>query len=800
MSRHPSFSSSSTPSSLSPRFDSGIQQSVGRFSGSTESKGTGWEICYNELKFGPFLGQGTYGKVYTGIYREMKVAIKVYNLHSTLPNKQQMEVLKEAGLMARLPKSPYLIGFYGISFDQNYCLVMEYAEGGTLHARLEASGELTLPQQMRWAMQISHGLNQLHSLNILHRDLTSRNILLNNREEAKVGDFGLSIIKSTSASHEKISSAMGTAGTLPWMAPELHNGESNSKKTDVYSLGVVLWEIVSRKMPYAGLMMNQMISMAVQGKRDPLPTSCPEIFRLMITACYHLDAKQRPTAEQVGYQFETALRSLEGRSPSLSSSGNDLKHVRSSIKNLDISKKLEDIYVEGKKDKNLLSYTSTVASQTQSFNPFLEDSSLMTVLPSSQQYQADAKLYDQPSSLIPKKKDESFSDNLFAFTPRSVDLQHVEKVGNLLHLVTEGEQESAENLIFKNPELLLMSGSVTDLSGRTFQKITPFQYALWAMDWHMIKMILRYLPQEMAKQQLTELENKGTEHGKQFSLTLLVDTLGEYLIKYNSSKWEELENHWVKVGKLQRLLPVHIVNEYCRSDRSFAPCPSFLEATLPRTRRIMYEYNNKEKGEIRLTDRGEWYTYQFRNNNCSGFFRNNHGGATTTHKNITDSLGAELFISLIIPIGLPVWGYAMIDAPYDFDVRPDFIALQKLLKVRTQQINALKYQLQSDTVLQTSAFNSIPSVFKITDSKTPKQQQLFLPQDTTAPSPKTTTSSLELKKSISKTEQISPVSQNLYSLTAPKPADKVSVNQKAPNQLLKSQLLSDTGDNNVFEF
>ncbi len=352
MSRHPSFSSSSTSSLSSPQFDSGIQQSVNRFSGSTESKGTGWEIRYNELRFGNLLGQGTYGKVYTGTYHEIKVAIKVYNIPGTLPTEQRPEVLKEAGLMARLPQSsPYLIGFYGVSFDQNYCLVMEYAEGGTLEARLkETTRGLALPQQMRWAMQISHGLNQLHSLNILHRDLKSKNILLNGREEAKVGDFGLSIIKSTSVGQSKTSSAMGTAGTLPWMAPELHNGESNSKKTDVYSLGIVLWEIVSRKMPYAGLMVGQMISMTVQGKRDPLPTLCPEIFRVMITACCHLEAKQRPTAEHVVYQFETALRSLEGLSPSLSSSRSDLKYVRSSIKNLDISKKLDSIYGGEKKE------------------------------------------------------------------------------------------------------------------------------------------------------------------------------------------------------------------------------------------------------------------------------------------------------------------------------------------------------------------------------------------------------------------------------------------------------------------
>ncbi|MBS0349780.1 MAG: protein kinase, partial [Proteobacteria bacterium] len=693
--------------------------------------------------------------------------------------------------------------FHGISFDQNYCLVMEHAEGGTLQARLEASGELTLPQQVRWAMQISCGLNKLHSLNILHRDLKSKNILLNNREEAKVGDFGLSIIKSTSTSHKKIGSAMGAAGTLPWMAPELHNNDPHSKETDVYSLGVVLWEIVSRKMPYAGLLVGQIISMTMQGKRDPLPTLCPEIFRLMITACCHFEDKQRPTAEQVGYQFETALISLESLPASLSSKENDFKSIRSSVKNLDISKKLEGIHADRKKDNNSLLYSSTVASQTLSTNPFLQDSSLMTFLSPSQQHQTDAKLRDQPSSLLSKKKDESLSDNPFALTLRSVDLQYVGKVETLLRLVTEGEQESAENLIFKNPELLLMSGTVTDLSGRSFQKITPFQYALWAMDWHMIQMILSYLSQEMAVQQLKELENKGTEHGKQFNLTPLIQALSDYLTMYSGRQWPEREQVWKKIGELQYLLPVHVVNEYCRRDRSFSPCPTFLETTLPRTREIISEHKGEHGVHIEIC--GEWYTYSFRQGGRSGFLRNHGGGASTTHiQDKSAPIGTEIFLSFILVLPVLALGYAMVDAPYDHNVLPDLVALQKLLKVRTEQINTVKSQLQSGTLLQTSAFNSmntsIPSFFKITDSKMPKQQPLLLPQDTTVPSRKTTTPSLELKKSISKTEQIFSVSQNLYGLNAPKPTDKPLVNQKELNQVLKSQLLSGASDNNVFEF
>ena len=99
--------------------------------------------------------------------------------------------------------------------------------------------------------------------------------MLDKSNHAKVADFGLSIVKSSSASHSRSGGGRGGAGTLPWMAPELHDDQSNSKETDVYSLGVVLWEIVSRKLPYAGLTAGQMISKTLRGQRDAAAQSLP---------------------------------------------------------------------------------------------------------------------------------------------------------------------------------------------------------------------------------------------------------------------------------------------------------------------------------------------------------------------------------------------------------------------------------------------------------------------------------------------------------------------------------------------
>ena len=119
----------------------------------------------------------------------------------------------------------------------------------------------------------------------------------------------------------------------------------------------------------------------------------------------------------------------------------------------------------------------------------------------------------------------------------------------LLRFVAEGEQDKAEALIQKDKNLLLHAGTVTDLSGREFKRITAFQYALWAMDWHMWTMIQKYLPKEAQAEQLQVLETKGTAHGKHFSLQPLTGALQTYVD--NAEKvWkydQRATDHWCKV-------------------------------------------------------------------------------------------------------------------------------------------------------------------------------------------------------------------------------------------------------------
>jgi len=161
--------------------------------------------------------------------------------------------------------------------------------------------------------------------------------------------------------------------------------------------------------------------------------------------------------------------------------------------------------------------------------------------------------------------------------------------------VAQGEQDKAEAMLRSKPALASYSGTVTDLSERRFTNITAFQYALWAMDWHMWTMLLKYLSKPEAAAQARALEEDGTEYGNHFDLNELPQALDTYIKHYNSWDNSMRTKHWCKVvGRAQRQLPAHVVNEYCRLDRSFRHTPTFTETSLPRTRAI---YVNKPDDE-----------------------------------------------------------------------------------------------------------------------------------------------------------------------------------------------------------
>ena len=169
---------------------------------------------------------------------------------------------------------------------------------------------------------------------------------------------------------------------------------------------------------------------------------------------------------------------------------------------------------------------------------------------------------------------------------KSVWDDHPAKVYHLLRHVALGEQSEAEEMLKNNPGLLLYPGQVKDYSGRDFKNITAFQYALWAMDWHMWTMILKYLDPQEALVQLNDLESNFSSksvYGAHYNFKNLLDSYNNYCYHFKYKSREEQKKDWCEnVGGELRNVPVHVANEYCRLDRNF-DTPSFTDENLPRT-------------------------------------------------------------------------------------------------------------------------------------------------------------------------------------------------------------------------
>ena len=170
-----------------------------------------------------------------------------------------------------------------------------------------------------------------------------------------------------------------------------------------------------------------------------------------------------------------------------------------------------------------------------------------------------------------------------------------------LHDVAKGKQDIAQNLLTDNPKrteaLLLSEGTFTDYSGRTFH-CTAYEYAYWAKDTHMCRMLEAHMDSDMKAQileRVEKIERDGLsyhQHGKpfqspHFDFTPLKVALDNYVKGYDNweqtSNWDAMKAAWMQVGLAQRDVPAHVAQEYCRPDRSFSPLPTFNEGSLPRS-------------------------------------------------------------------------------------------------------------------------------------------------------------------------------------------------------------------------
>ncbi|CAK4351831.1 unnamed protein product [Aphanomyces euteiches] len=249
------------------------------------------------------LGHGGFGEVWLGTYEGQPVAIKTLT-HGALKSIEQIQkFINEVKLLARLT-NPYIVAFLGASWTQLHSieLVLEYMDMGDLYDFLrKKSPDWTWTHKARCATDIIHGLAYLHSQKIIHRDVKSRNVLLDSTKPSKLSDFGVSREVHSKTMTQEV-------GTYRWAAPEILNGGRFTVAADIFSFGMVLSEMDTHEIPYhnvrdeagdALLEVAIVVKVVVGELRPKLTPTCPPEIREIINDCLQLDPLKRPTAAEL---------------------------------------------------------------------------------------------------------------------------------------------------------------------------------------------------------------------------------------------------------------------------------------------------------------------------------------------------------------------------------------------------------------------------------------------------------------------------------------------------------------------
>ena len=262
------------------------------------------------------IGSGAHGNVYRGVWHEnghgMSVAVKVLNRVTTemdtRPSEGKLSSLRtEVEVLSRI-KHPHIVNLYGACLAPPHCcLIEELMEGSLADVVHRRPGRMAYRDILRVANQVSLALAYIHPT-IVHRDLKPQNILVDVRGNYKVADFGIARFKSGTY----LATTEGT-GTPAYMAPELFGPDNICEKVDVYSLGVVLWECLTGRIPWKELEVPFQIVMlvGVEHRRLAIPADCPEQLRRLIERCWDKDPRRRPSCAELERKTRLLLEELD---------------------------------------------------------------------------------------------------------------------------------------------------------------------------------------------------------------------------------------------------------------------------------------------------------------------------------------------------------------------------------------------------------------------------------------------------------------------------------------------------------
>ncbi|XP_065863817.1 serine/threonine-protein kinase 1-like [Euphorbia lathyris] len=256
-----------------------------------------YEILWEDLKIGEQIGQGSCGTVYHALWYGSDVAVKVFSKQEY--SEDVIDAFRqEVSLMKRLRHPNVLLFMGAVTSPQRLCIVTEFLPRGSLFRLLQRNTtKLDWRRRVHMALDIVRGMNYLHHFNppIIHRDLKSSNLLVDKNWTVKVGDFGLSRLK-----HATYLTTKTGRGTPQWMAPEVLRNEPSDEKSDIYSFGVIMWELATEKIPWDNLNSMQVIgAVGFMNQRLEIPKDVDPQWSSIIESCWCSDPQSRPTFQEL---------------------------------------------------------------------------------------------------------------------------------------------------------------------------------------------------------------------------------------------------------------------------------------------------------------------------------------------------------------------------------------------------------------------------------------------------------------------------------------------------------------------
>ncbi|XP_074056000.1 receptor-interacting serine/threonine-protein kinase 2 isoform X2 [Macrotis lagotis] len=286
-------------------------------------------IPFHKLADLSFLSRGASGTVSSARHSDWRVQVAVKHLHFQTPLQDSdiSDILREAKILHKARFS-YILPILGICYEPEFLgIVTEYMNNGSLNELLHRKNEYP---DVAWALrfrilhEIALGVNYLHNMNppLLHHDLKTQNILLDNEFHVKIADFGLSKWRQMSLSQSRSSVSTPEGGTIIYMPPENYDISQKTRasiKHDIYSFAIIMWEVLSRKQPFEEVINPLQIMYSVsQGNRpdtekESLPLDIPHRARMisLIESGWAQNPDERPSFLKCLIELEPVMRTFE---------------------------------------------------------------------------------------------------------------------------------------------------------------------------------------------------------------------------------------------------------------------------------------------------------------------------------------------------------------------------------------------------------------------------------------------------------------------------------------------------------